>query len=73
MRRPRLIVAAPTSPRAQRIAVYVDESRDPSPMNAGQRMARIAVGSALENLVRTTRKNALDVELEVVGVVQGDR
>lgn len=36
---------------ARRIAIYVDETRDASPMNAGQRMARIAAGAALENLL----------------------
>ena len=34
-----------------RIAVLLDETRDPSPMNSGQRMARIALGAALENRV----------------------
>ena len=38
---------------AGEIRIYVDPSRDPSPMNAGQRMARIAIGAALENMVRT--------------------
>ncbi|NIP84125.1 MAG: hypothetical protein GTO03_00605, partial [Planctomycetales bacterium] len=39
------------------IVVSVDPARDPSPMNAGQRMARIAVGAAIENIVRTAEAN----------------
>lgn len=35
-----------------RVAVRVDPSRDRSPMNAGQRMARVAVGAAVENLAQ---------------------
>lgn len=46
------------------VAVEVDESRDPSPMNAGQRMARIAAGAALENLLRTARHLGWDAEPE---------
>lgn len=34
------------------VGFAVDETRDPSPMNAGQRMARIALGAAVENLLR---------------------
>jgi nitroreductase len=34
------------------IVLDLDPTRDPSPMNAGQRMARIAIGAALENLLR---------------------
>lgn len=37
---------------AGRVTFLLDETRDPSNWNAGQRMARIAVGAALENLVR---------------------
>jgi nitroreductase len=43
------------APAAGRILLYVDETRDPSPMNSGQRMARIAVGAALENVLRAAR------------------
>jgi len=39
------------------MTVCVDETRDTSPMNAGQRMARIACGAALENIVRTADYN----------------
>lgn len=39
------------------ISFLLDETRDPSPMNAGQRMARISVGAALENALRTARRN----------------
>ena len=35
------------------LTIHVDPTRDASPMNAGQRMARIAVGAAVENVVRT--------------------
>ena len=34
--------------QARTIAAHVDETRDPSPMNSGQRMSRIAVGAAVE-------------------------
>jgi nitroreductase len=47
-----------------RIAVQVDERRDPSPMNSGQRMSRIAAGAALENLVQTARFHDWAVEVE---------
>lgn len=46
------------------IAFCVDETRDRSPMNAGQRMARIAVGAALENALRTARHNSWEATLE---------
>ncbi|HEV3120449.1 MAG TPA: hypothetical protein VGY53_01035 [Isosphaeraceae bacterium] len=39
-------------PAARLVTPHLDESRDRSPMNAGQRMARIALGAAIENLVR---------------------
>lgn len=51
-------------PAAQTIAIRVDETRDPSPMNSGQRMARIAVGAALENLLRTAGANGWTMTLE---------
>ena len=41
------------------IALEVDAQRDPSPMNAGRRMSRIAVGAALENLIRKARSHGL--------------
>jgi hypothetical protein len=44
------------------LSVCVDESRDRSPMNAGQRMARVAVGAAVENVLRTARFNGWAVE-----------
>jgi nitroreductase len=46
------------------IRLRLDASRDPSPMNAGQRMARIAAGAALENLVQTAQLHEYAVELE---------
>jgi hypothetical protein len=45
------------------VSIELDESRDPSPMNAGQRMARIAIGAALENLVRTAERNGWQASL----------
>jgi len=44
-------------PDRRRITIHADPARDPSPMNAGQRMARIAVGAALENMLRTLEPN----------------
>jgi UDP:flavonoid glycosyltransferase YjiC (YdhE family) len=49
---------------AGRISIYLDEARDRSPMNAGQRMARVAIGAALENLVRTVAANGWSAQLE---------
>jgi nitroreductase len=49
-----------------RISLGVDETKDPSPMNSGQRMARIAVGAALENLLYEARRRGWDAELEPV-------
>ena len=43
--------------RSSRIRIEVDPGRDTSPMNAGQRMSRIAVGAATENIARTARLN----------------
>lgn len=45
------------------IAIELDETRDPSPMNAGQRMARLAVGAALENLFRAAGPLGWDARL----------
>jgi nitroreductase len=50
--------------QAGQIALLVDETRDPSPMNAGQRMARIAVGAALENLLRAAEGQGWGVDWE---------
>lgn len=46
----------------------VDEARDPSPMNAGQRMARIAIGAAVENLVRAAAARGWDARVEGGGL-----
>ncbi|QDV34768.1 nitroreductase family protein [Tautonia plasticadhaerens] len=46
------------------IGLRVDEERDPSPMNAGQRMARIAVGAALENLLRAAEALGWGAQVE---------
>ena len=47
-----------------RMTLRVDEGRDRSPMNAGQRMARIAAGAALENLLQTARLCGWPVAVE---------
>ena len=41
----------------QTIKVQPDSARDPSPMNAGDRMTRIAIGAAVENMVQTANAN----------------
>jgi nitroreductase len=51
-------------PDAGTIALEEDATRDPSPMNAGRRMSRIAAGAALENLIREARIDGRAVELE---------
>lgn len=51
------------------IKLSIDESRDPSPMNAGQCMARISVGAAIENLVQLAEHNQWPYEVEVQGEV----
>ena len=51
-------------PESSRIAFFLDETRDPSPMNAGQRMARIAIGAALENLLQRARAIGLAAVVE---------
>jgi molybdopterin/thiamine biosynthesis adenylyltransferase len=62
---------------ARQIAIYLDETRDPSPMNSGQRMARLAIGAALENLLRAAEDLGLKTELlpprgEALAVVRVD-
>jgi nitroreductase len=47
-----------------RIVLLLDETRDPSPMNSGQRMARIALGAALENVLRIAQASGWDAKLE---------
>ncbi len=46
------------------ITVFLDETRDRSPMNAGQQMARIACGAAIENIVQTAHHNGLKAQVE---------
>src|SRR5262245_61187584 len=46
-----------------RLLLLPDETRDRSPMNSGQRMTRIAVGAALENLLRVAKRSGWTVEL----------
>ena len=47
-----------------KIAIRVDETRDPSPMNCGQRMARIAVGAAAENILVVAEGLGWQAQLE---------
>jgi hypothetical protein len=49
---------------ASSITVLVDETRDTSPMNAEQRMARIACGAAIENILRTAQFNDWQTSVE---------
>lgn len=49
-------------PQSSRVVVIVNQSRDSSPMNAGGRMARIAVGAALENIVWLASRHGLELE-----------
>ena len=51
-------------PRSRTIGLSVDPARDPSPMNAGQRMARLAAGASLENLVRSAEARGFGVAIE---------
>jgi len=46
------------------ITFFVDETRDSSPMNVNQLMARVAIGAGVENLLRTARNNGWTVNLE---------
>lgn len=46
------------------VSLELDPGRDPSPMNAGQRMSRIAVGAALENLLQAALMLGLTAELD---------
>lgn len=50
---------------ADAVAIAVDPERDRSPMNAGQRMARIACGAALENLVQSARARGIAADIAV--------
>lgn len=47
---------------ARVVSIELDGGRDPSPMNAGQRMARIAVGAAAENLLRAAALLGMEAE-----------
>lgn len=50
--------------KSGRIALHVDPTRDPSPMNARQLMSRVAVGAALENMIRTAEYNGWCARLD---------
>lgn len=47
------------------IQLDIDKGRDPSPMNAGQRMSRISLGAVLQTMVRTAEHNSWQFELDV--------
>jgi nitroreductase len=49
-------------PQAGLIGLDIDARRDASPLNPGQRMARIAVGAALENILSTANGNGWQAE-----------
>ena len=53
------------APAEQEIIVELDETRDQSPMNAGQRMSRIACGAAVENIVQTADYNGWPVSVDI--------
>ena len=46
------------------ITIYVDDTRDTSPMNTGQRMSRLACGAAIENIVQTAEHNDWEIAIE---------
>lgn len=48
------------------ITIRIDETADPSPMNQGQRMSRIACGAALENIVQTAAHNGWQIETQEI-------
>ncbi|MGD9854376.1 MAG: hypothetical protein AB7U20_05430 [Planctomycetaceae bacterium] len=50
-----------------KLVVRVDPTRDPSPMNASQRMSRIAVGAAVHNVLRTAAFNHRKAAVESLG------
>ncbi len=47
-----------------RIFLDIDPTRDPSPMNAGGRMARMSLGAVLENMVRTAQLNDWSFQID---------
>jgi hypothetical protein len=49
-------------PESRTIDLVIDPTRDPSPMNSGQRMARMAAGASLENLYRAAEALGFRVE-----------
>ncbi|MBX3437163.1 MAG: hypothetical protein KF861_06715 [Planctomycetaceae bacterium] len=51
-------------PDGRRVIIRVDATRDPSPMNAGQRMAWIAVGAAAENMLAAARFNGQEAVVD---------
>lgn len=47
---------------ANRMTIDLDETRDPSPMNSNQRMSRIALGAATENVLAAAAEIGSDLE-----------
>jgi len=45
------------------IAIELDPTRDPTPMNSGQRMARLAIGAAVENMLRAAETRGWQADL----------
>src|SRR5690606_12881808 len=46
------------------IFIELDETRDTTPMNSGQRMARLAIGAAIENMLVAASRLEWQVRLE---------
>ncbi len=58
-------------PAASGLKIVLDPTRDPSPMNAGQRMARIALGAAAENVQVAAQHNRWQAVVRNSGDVVG--
>ncbi len=52
-------------PIHQRLVVRLDSTADQSPMNVEQRMSRISLGAAVENILQTARASAVNCEYEI--------
>lgn len=47
-----------------RVTILSNPTRDPSPMNAGDRMSRIAIGAAVENMLQMASANGWEFEVD---------
>jgi hypothetical protein len=54
------------------VHIGIDSAADPSPMNAGQRMARVACGAAIENMARTAEHNGFLFYVEPTNSLAAD-